>query len=627
GLPSCLEAMWGWGRVACHGVGCDGKEMGLECSEQWSRRGRHGYMNSGSGFWRRRNKTIKNGMMGREGQAVVGSRICEGAHLHKDCPLNKEVKRVEEVKYGEVGRTYPNNGGNRYRVGPPGYYTRVDNRPTFSERKPSLEELMNKHIEESTKRRNENEEWMKKLQETIDMNIRNQNVALKNLKTQVEQLAKDYQAKVAKETPNSFASIGQCKAIFADNGALKDETFFNETNKLHRVSFISNKNVQVSKKVEDGPSGVLSHQLLLKKLSPGSFTLPCTIDSLNIMLVEMADMSKKTRIGIVENVLVKIDKFLFPSDFVVINMLGDPNETMILGRPFLATIHARINVFHGEILLGIREDRIMFDINRNVHHSTIPVEKGQFGGQKGKTKMVESGTAALRLDSCKPIRMMGNDTCKFWLMYDPNLKECNGGDSVYGLDEQGVLKKWYCYRDNEIRDVKEKEVLVKIGHTNVNKSVRNAVLNEWILDSFYVESNSSGMSNDPYSRDLEECKLVFDNEMAHLANEYELRIGKRGTSWMTYAKNVNKYMGERCARGTTKDLRKKNNGRVILDGDMPLGRANKPRFKGMIWKEMDIAGYYSNGKGEQHRLDSWISEILFYRHYLRRSWVKELRRS
>ncbi|GKB47524.1 hypothetical protein Tco_0898277 [Tanacetum coccineum] len=123
--------------------------------------------------------TYKNGTTGLRGQAVVGCKICEGAHLDKDYPLNKEVKRVEEVKYGKFGRSFPNNGGNRarYRVGPPRYYTRVENRQPFSERKPSLEELIKKQIEKSTKRRNNNEEWTKKLQENMNMNIRNQTAA------------------------------------------------------------------------------------------------------------------------------------------------------------------------------------------------------------------------------------------------------------------------------------------------------------------------------------------------------------------------------------------------------------------------------------------------------------------
>ncbi|GJT80600.1 hypothetical protein Tco_1054942 [Tanacetum coccineum] len=80
----------------------------------------------------------------------VGCQICRGAHLDKECPQNEEVKSVEEVKYGEYGRPSPFSNEAKYRVGPPGYYTRIDNRLPFGKKKPSLEELMNKHIEEST---------------------------------------------------------------------------------------------------------------------------------------------------------------------------------------------------------------------------------------------------------------------------------------------------------------------------------------------------------------------------------------------------------------------------------------------------------------------------------------------
>ncbi|GJW92936.1 hypothetical protein Tco_0172608 [Tanacetum coccineum] len=80
------------------------------------------------------------------------------AHLDKECPLNKEVKSVEEVKYGEFGRSSPFSNGAKYRVGLLGYYTRIDNRPPFGEKRPSLEELISKHLEESTRRRAEMEE-------------------------------------------------------------------------------------------------------------------------------------------------------------------------------------------------------------------------------------------------------------------------------------------------------------------------------------------------------------------------------------------------------------------------------------------------------------------------------------
>ncbi|GJY26713.1 hypothetical protein Tco_0401439 [Tanacetum coccineum] len=86
-------------------------------------------------------------------------------HLDKECPLNKEVKQLEEVKYGEFRQSAPFNRSNRakFRVGPPGYYTRTDNRPPYGEKRPSLEELMNKHQEESARRSTEMKEWFMKL--------------------------------------------------------------------------------------------------------------------------------------------------------------------------------------------------------------------------------------------------------------------------------------------------------------------------------------------------------------------------------------------------------------------------------------------------------------------------------
>nr|GFA18707.1 hypothetical protein [Tanacetum cinerariifolium] len=101
------------------------------------------------------------------------------------------------------------------------------------------------------------------------------------------------------------------------------------------------------------------------------------------MLVEMPDMTRRSPIGIVENILVKIDKFLFPSNFMVMDMLNTRNETMILGRPFLATIHAKIDVFNKEISLGIRGDRVTFDMNKKIHNFITPI---------GEIYMIKSAT-------------------------------------------------------------------------------------------------------------------------------------------------------------------------------------------------------------------------------------------
>jgi hypothetical protein len=70
-------------------------------------------------------------------------------------------------------------------------------------------------------------------------------------------------------------------------------------------------------------------------------------------VIEMANMTIATPVGVVNNVIVKIDCFLFPADFVVIDMANIPNENLILGRPFLETVRAHINVFMKEISLGV----------------------------------------------------------------------------------------------------------------------------------------------------------------------------------------------------------------------------------------------------------------------------------
>ncbi|XP_073121744.1 uncharacterized protein [Henckelia pumila] len=65
--------------------------------------------------------------------------------------------------------------------------------------------------------------------------------------------------------------------------------------------------------------------------------------------LHLADRSIKYPRGIIEDVLVKIDKFVFHADFVVLDMEEDKNMSLILGRPFLATAEAKIDVKKGEL--------------------------------------------------------------------------------------------------------------------------------------------------------------------------------------------------------------------------------------------------------------------------------------
>nr|GFC49079.1 reverse transcriptase domain-containing protein [Tanacetum cinerariifolium] len=69
------------------------------------------------------------------------------------------------------------------------------------------------------------------------------------------------------------------------------------------------------------------------------------------MVLELADRRISKPTGVAENVFVRVGKFYFPADFVVLNFIADPRVPLILGRPFLSTAHAIINVFEREIII------------------------------------------------------------------------------------------------------------------------------------------------------------------------------------------------------------------------------------------------------------------------------------
>nr|GFA45059.1 reverse transcriptase domain-containing protein [Tanacetum cinerariifolium] len=69
------------------------------------------------------------------------------------------------------------------------------------------------------------------------------------------------------------------------------------------------------------------------------------------MVLELADRTISKPTGVAENVFVKVGKFYFPADFVILDFVADPRVPLILGRPFLSTAHALIDVYEGEITL------------------------------------------------------------------------------------------------------------------------------------------------------------------------------------------------------------------------------------------------------------------------------------
>ena len=148
-------------------------------------------------------------------------------------------------------------------------------------------------------------------------------------------------------------------------------------------------------------SAIIQKNLPLKFKDPGSFTIPCTIGnqdmgkglvdlgaSINLMplsmlkkiggleakptrmTLQLADTSIKYPYGVVEDVVVQIDKLKFPVDFVVMEMEKDEGIPLILGRPFMKTTKVVINMDDGSLKLKDQDEEVMFNIFEAVQEPT-----------------------------------------------------------------------------------------------------------------------------------------------------------------------------------------------------------------------------------------------------------------
>nr|GEX06367.1 DNA-directed DNA polymerase [Tanacetum cinerariifolium] len=114
--------------------------------------------------------------------------------------------------------------------------------------------------------------------------------------------------------------------------------------------------------------------MLLKKLpeklgDSGKFLSPCDFPGIDLTL-ELVDRSITRPKGVTEDVFVKVGKFHFPTDFVVVDFKADPRVPLILGRYFLRTHRALIDVYGEEITFKVNDESITFNLNQTMRYSS-----------------------------------------------------------------------------------------------------------------------------------------------------------------------------------------------------------------------------------------------------------------
>ena len=152
-------------------------------------------------------------------------------------------------------------------------------------------------------------------------------------------------------------------------------------------------------------SAIIQRSLPAKMKDLGNFTIPCSIGkyefkkplcdsgaSINLMplsvvqrlslgklipttiTLQMADRSMARPEGVLEDVLVKVGKFIFPVDFVIMKMEEDTQVPILLGRPFLANGAALIDVQKGELALRVGDEVVHFNLNKSLEQLDVDAE-------------------------------------------------------------------------------------------------------------------------------------------------------------------------------------------------------------------------------------------------------------
>ncbi|CAJ2654820.1 unnamed protein product [Trifolium pratense] len=146
-------------------------------------------------------------------------------------------------------------------------------------------------------------------------------------------------------------------------------------------------------------SAIIQRTLPTKEKDPGRVTLPVTIGNVNVgkalidlgssinliplsviqrvgglditrtrMTLQLADKSITRPSGMAEDVLVKVDKFIFPIDFVVMDIEEDDDVPLILGRPFMKTARMMIDIDDGVMKVRVQDEEVSFNLWEAMKH-------------------------------------------------------------------------------------------------------------------------------------------------------------------------------------------------------------------------------------------------------------------
>nr|GEV47671.1 reverse transcriptase domain-containing protein [Tanacetum cinerariifolium] len=307
------------------------------------------------------------------------------------------------------GIAQPNVQNNQNRFGQPQGFNR---RTKFNQEQPyqaTAQSNQNFHLNELEKIKRMNDVSLKAMQNQIDMvkndlrnemktsnqtSLSNQTNEIKNMTASLLQMNTTSTSGSRSLPGNTIANPkGELKAIAIRSGIVTDgptvptppKSITLEEDECVKETYTDPDLAEYTIKVPPPPEKLQElantplnencSAVILKKLpeklgDPGKFLIPCGFSLHDLILtrmtLELANCAIRTRDGITSDVFVPVGKFTFLADFVIDDYESDPRVPLILGRPFLRTARALIDVHGEEIILHDGDERLTL----NMKHDT-----------------------------------------------------------------------------------------------------------------------------------------------------------------------------------------------------------------------------------------------------------------
>ncbi|GKB07477.1 homeodomain-like protein [Tanacetum coccineum] len=222
----------------------------------------------------------------------------------------------------------------------------------------TLEESLSMFMAEIAKRLDENTNLIKELQASTDFALRNKKDSIKDLEIQVRKISIILHEKLSWDLRSSTEIMPRVNDEMISTSVKIEKLSMRHIDaSQYAVSNLQNRNLFSESKKMTGrsPSHLNDDHWDELKETNGEKDLEAHYTNAKPLGKALPQKEKNIR---------SIDKITFPVDFIILDILDDFKTPLILGRPFLSTAHAIINVFKAKITLSVRNDKIFFKSNK-----------------------------------------------------------------------------------------------------------------------------------------------------------------------------------------------------------------------------------------------------------------------